>query len=226
MRQAAVLVLALAAPVAAQAQTAYLEQSGITGFGTARQIARLPTMDSSGKIKYWDVVIDLSVAAGGKPSVASTTATMSAPLVTDHFVPGRYSVQYGTAATQYGTLTEGVGSGGSTVWSLTMDTSPDGDFPAQATWQTGAPSPDVATRLANAKVGIDPNASYGLTVVGNHLNVGYGFNADNGLLAAEQISGNLTLKSYTDGNGYDKMLPTGDITLTLCAVGTCPATQQ
>ena len=216
------LLLACAAPAAALAQTAYLEQSGIVGQGKLLTISRLPTAQANGKIGYYNGTINILVSPAGVPSVGSSSFVKSPPLVTDHFVPGRYYVKYDNSATQFGSLTEGVGNGGSTLWSLVMDASPDGYFPDQATWQTGAPAPDVAARLTAAKVPLDPNYSYGTTEVGNYLGCGNnGFQNNNGLLAAEQINNTLELVSYTGCEGGDYPQQTGSIVLGLCTDKAC-----
>ncbi len=218
------LLLACAAPSVSMAQTAYLEQSGIVGQGKLLTISRLPTANASGKISYYDGTINIVVSPAGVPSVGTSSFMMSKKLVTDHFVPGRYYVKYGNAATQFSTLTDGVGQGGSTIWSLVMDTSPDGNFPQQAVWQTGAPAPDVAARLNAAKVPPNGNYSYGTFPVGNHLDGccnGNDFSSDDGLLAAEQVGQSLILTSYTDGDGHDQPDLTGSITLGLCTDKAC-----
>ncbi len=215
------LLLACAVPSAAFAQTAYLEQSGIVGQGTLLTISRLPTAQANGKIAYYDATITLGVSAGGVPSVTSSSFKMSPKLQTDHFVPGRYYAKYENNATQFGTLTEGVGQGGSTIWTLVMDAAPDGYFPDQAVWQTGSPAPDVAARLAAAKVILDGSYSYGTFPVGDHLNYYNGFNVDNGLLAAEQVHQTLTLYSYTNYAGQDQAEATATFVLGLCSDKTC-----
>ena len=186
------LLLACAAPGVSMAQTAYLEQSGIVGASKTITISRVPTTQASGKVGYYDGAITLSVSPAGVPSVSSSTFTPSIPVMTDHFVPGRYYVKYGSQPTQFGSLTEGVGHGGSTVWSLVMDQAANGQFPDQATWQTGTPQPDVAARLDAAKVIIDPNDSYGIVDTGPTC-----FFGNNSLLSAKQQQSNLMLASYT-----------------------------
>ena len=87
-------------------------------------------------------------------------------------------------------------------------------------------SRDVATRLNNAKVQLDPNESYGLTVVGD--NIAYNpFKYDNGLLGAKQVGNNLLLTSFAYYNGGgDEALGQASITLGLCADAACSNAPQ
>jgi hypothetical protein len=219
-----VMAILASAFVAAAAQagtpTTYLEEAGIVGQDTALKIFRMPVANSAGKITYYDVEMDFAVSATGVPALAGAPFIQpSLALKTNHFVPGRYFVKYSGQATEFGDLSSGVGTGGATVWSLAMEQNPDGDFPDQATWQTGAPSPDVEARLKAAKVNTNPNYSYGLTAVGGAV-AGGAFNND-GLLAAEQVNGALTLFSYTDSTGKDQPTVQGSIVFTLCANAAC-----
>ena len=215
-------LLACVAPAAASAQTAYLEQSGIAGVGKSISITRLPVPNSSGLVSYYDGLLILSVSSAGVPKLPAQSFKPSPPLQTSTFVPGRYYVKYDANATQFGSLSQGVGSGGSTVWSLVMEQNPDGDFPEQATWQTVSPAPDIAARLAAAKVPSNsPEYSYGITAVGGS---GYGpqaFVHNNGLMAAEQVNNTLTLVSYTNYYNQDVSTQAGSITLNLCADSAC-----
>lgn len=202
------------APQIASAQSAYLDQSGIVGAGNALSISRLPVANAKGQITYYDVSMSFKVSASGVPALAATPKfTPSPTLVTNHFLGGRYFVMWGGNATQYGTLSYGVGSGGATVWTLVMDKQPNGAFPGQAVWQTGAPAPDVAARLNKAKIPKNPNYSYGVVSVAG----GNAFSGSNGLLAAEQIGSNLTLFAYSDYYTTSQ----GSIVLTLCADTVC-----
>ncbi len=213
------LLLACAAPGAAYAQTAYLQHSGIVGEGKTIFIDRLPVVSPAGTISYYNGAISLTFNASGTPVIGGHPFTLSPPVATDGFIAGRYYVKYGSAATQFGTLSYGTGAGGSTIWTLIMDVPADGAFPDQAVWQTGHPEPTVSTRLTAAKVQLDPNASYGLVTVGDHY--GDAFGSDNGLLAAEQVGNNLVLTSFTDTNGTDHSLGQASITLGLCADAAC-----
>jgi hypothetical protein len=222
------IAIALAAIAAkpAMAQTAYLEQAGIVGQDTALKIFRLPVTNSAGKVTYYDMEIDLAVSANGVPALAASPIIQPSPsLATSHFVPGRYFVKWPGKSTQFGSLSSGVGAGGATVWSLAMDQAPDGNFPDQATWQTGTPSPDIQARLTHAKAATNPNYSYGLTAVGGNGG-GYSPFVNDGLLAAEQLNGTLTFFSYTDSNGNDQTNVQGSIVFTLCANAACSNAPQ
>jgi len=103
-----------------------------------------------------------------------------------------------------------------------MDKSSQGAYPQQATWQTGTPASDVASRLATAKITKNPNYSYGTSPVGGSSQPFF----SNGLLAAEQINNTLTLISYTSalngvGGPEDQKLPFGSVILSLCNNAAC-----
>ncbi len=221
------ILLACAVPAVAWAQTAYLQDSGIVGEGKTLSISRLPVADANGNFTYNDVVIGFSVSATGVLTQAGKAKITPSPNPqTDGFIPGRYYVKSGNNATQFGSLTSGVGSGGSTIWTLVMDVAPTADFPNQASWQTGTPAPDVAARLSAAKVPLDPNDSYGITAVGNHLGCYNGFTDNNGLMAAEQVNNTLTLMSYTDCGSNDRSYETASIILGRCTDNACSNAPQ
>lgn len=87
--------LAIAAP------GAQLDKSASYVFGNEVRAFRVPTTDSTGKIKYFDIVIKLSVGSTGTiASTATVTATASpAPPVTQVIVPGTYKASDNTVCT-------------------------------------------------------------------------------------------------------------------------------
>lgn len=87
--------LAVAAP------TTMLEKSANYVFGNEVRAFRVPTTDSAGKIKYYDVVIKLTVGQTGViASTATVAATLSpAPATTQVIVPGTYKASDGTTCT-------------------------------------------------------------------------------------------------------------------------------
>jgi len=96
--------LAIAAP------GAQLEKSATYVFGKEVRSFRVPTTDSTGKIKYFDIVIKLSVGSTGTiASTATVTATASpAPPATQVIVPGTYKASDNTVCTVTNfTLTSG-----------------------------------------------------------------------------------------------------------------------
>jgi hypothetical protein len=210
----AISFFALGETAQAASPTAYLEDAAILATGKTISISRLPTTGSNGKVEYFDVDITLSVDANGKPSLKGAPVVKASPDITPtNFIAGRYYIRVGN--TNYlGSLTSAVGAGGSTIWNLTMDQGSVGSYPQQATWQTGTPSPDVASRISTAKIKKNPNYSYGTSPA-----AGYYTFVTNGLLAAEQVNNTLTLVSYSHSG--DQQLPYGSVILGLCANASC-----
>ena len=95
---------------AAAAPQAMLEKSANYAFGNEVRAFRVPTTDSAGKIKYYDVVIKLTVGQTGViGSTANVTATSSLnPPTSVNIVPGTYKASDGTVCTATNfTLTSG-----------------------------------------------------------------------------------------------------------------------
>ncbi len=71
---------------------AYLERSQIIGTGNQIKVYRLPATDSKGKVRYWDVTLDLSLnSTTGKPIKASVISTSSPNVYSNEFIPGTYT---------------------------------------------------------------------------------------------------------------------------------------
>ena len=224
-RVAAPAFILAAATAAAHAGTPNIafDYATIVGQGPVIQVDRLPVTTSAGKIVYKDVTIGFTTDGNGGVQLNGAPVVLPSPkLITNHFQPGEYFAQVGNAVA-YAYLTSGVDiEGGSTSWTFTIENEPS-PFPAppQAEWQTGAPAPDLAQRIANAKIVVDPDLSYGTN---GEQSPGEGQNqpfAQNGLVAAKQISTSLIIWSYTGIYDYDSSTPVGDIAFTKCADRNC-----
>lgn len=95
------LVSALSPTLALAAPTTMLEKSATYAFGDEVHAFRVPTTDSTGKIKYNDVVIKLTVGPTGViATTAKVTATASPnPPTSVNLVPGTYKASDGTTCT-------------------------------------------------------------------------------------------------------------------------------
>lgn len=219
---AALLVAIMAGQAVAATPTAYTEYGGVVGTGNRLRMTRVPVMDANGAIAYRDVLITLKVSTTGALSLAPLTVAPSPELLTSNFVAGRYFLSH--TPTVRGTLAYGVGSGGSTVWTLLMDAGTAAGVPLQSVWQTGTPAPDVLARLVAAKIMTSPTYSYGLTAVPSFSPFKY----PNGLMAAAQVANTLTLVSYNasqSGPGGDQPTQTGSVVLTRCVDAACSNAQ-
>lgn len=199
--------------------TSSLEYSAIVGEGTTISITRLPIRKSTGATIYKDVTVEFTVEADGTLTLDSLTQDPSPALKAAKFQPGKYFVQQG-AKVVIGTLAGGTpGSGGSTLWTLTLPSSPSQSVaPLQSSWQTGSPPPDLATRITNAGLTIDPAESYGTAAQGTWNTPFYG----NPLIAAEQVAGTLRIVSYSYCcNSTATNTPQGSVVLTRCVDSAC-----
>lgn len=95
------LGVALTPTLAAAAPTTMLEKSATYAFDKEFHSFRVPTTDSTGKIKYYDVVIKLTVGTTGVISpTATVTATLSpSPPTSQVIVPGTYKASDNTVCT-------------------------------------------------------------------------------------------------------------------------------
>ena len=229
-RAAAPALILAAATVTAHAGTPSIafDYATIVGQGPVIQVDRLPVTTSAGKILYRDVTISFTTDGNGGLQLNGAPVVVPSPnLITNHFQPGEYFAQVGNAVA-YAYLTSGVDpEDGSTSWSFTIENEPS-PFPAppQAEWQTGAPAPDLAQRIANAGIPIDPDLSYGTN--GEQApgeGCGQPF-AQNGLVAAQQIGKQLTIWSFTRICNADQSTAAGSITFTACSDKSCSNAPQ
>ncbi len=89
------IILFALTPTIAQAVTPaiMLEKSASYALSDTVRAFSVPTIDSTGKIKYFDVIIDLNVNTGGIiSSTANVLATPSPVITTKILVPGNYKV--------------------------------------------------------------------------------------------------------------------------------------
>jgi hypothetical protein len=199
----------------------------IVGSGDTIHVDRVPVVGPTGSVVYKDLLITYKgiIDSSGNPSLAygSTSIVDSPELTTAQFQPGTYFSQVGSSVVM-GTLSYGPdASGGSTVWAFSLVNEPN-TFPAptQSTWQTGTPAVNLLSRLATAKISVDPNYSYGL----NAQRAPNGICAfpSNGIIAAQQIGEQLTIFSFSASNcagGGDNPTPMGSVVFTMCADSAC-----
>jgi hypothetical protein len=94
---------------AAPPQIAYLEKAQTQASGTQIRSFGVPATDLDGKIKYWDVTIDLTIDTAGKPSPTATVSSIKKVNVKSNLlVAGTYADSVGgTCKIVNGTLTGG-----------------------------------------------------------------------------------------------------------------------
>ena len=85
--------LALAAP------KAMLEKSATYALDSTIRSFRVPTQDSAGNIKYYDVTITLTIDSNGKPTAAVVSSNPSLSVVQGVIQPGTYRAANGATCT-------------------------------------------------------------------------------------------------------------------------------
>ncbi|MEQ1559742.1 MAG: hypothetical protein ABL933_12490 [Methyloglobulus sp.] len=102
------ILSAVLLPLVGQAATPsiMLEKSASYALKNSVYAFTVPTTDSTGKVKYFDVIIDLNVNAAGIISpTANVTATPFVPVATRVLVPGKYQVSGSTDTCDVSNLT-------------------------------------------------------------------------------------------------------------------------
>jgi hypothetical protein len=88
------LIIAILVPTLALAQTptAFTERSKGIATGEEIHLYGLPTIDSKGRTRYYDVTITIDVRNSGRLATTATVSSVAAPRVrTNEFVPGEYT---------------------------------------------------------------------------------------------------------------------------------------
>jgi hypothetical protein len=81
-------------------QTLFLERAQTQASGGQVRAYGVPTTDAQGTVLYWDLSIDLTVGANGKPAGNATVTSVKQPKVrTNRIVPGKYADAWGNPCT-------------------------------------------------------------------------------------------------------------------------------
>ena len=191
----------VAAPCFAVTPAAYLENAQVFATGKKFQAFRVPTVDSTGKVQYYNVTVDLNVLADGK--IDSTKATISSVLspnfAANKFIPGTYTDgQYATC-----TITTTVLQGGRTEAAMSCKNT-DGDV-LQANWITGLiPGHPFELSLKDAAIDKIPGYSnYSWGKIANAYSFWNCTSFDNEIISARQIGNTLSIGNYKSDNQQD-----------------------
>lgn len=97
----ALAALAALVPLAAQAQQkVLLERSSSYALDNKFKAYQVPVLDSSGRVKYFDVTVTLNVTAAGTLGTSASVVATPAPPVTNLVItPGSYRASDGTICT-------------------------------------------------------------------------------------------------------------------------------
>lgn len=189
----------LPALVLAATPTAFTERSTVIATGEEIHLYGLPTKDSTGKTRYFDVTITLDVnGTTGKPAAAAVVGAVRSPVIkTSEFVPGSYPGSGGEECTLVPSA-----FAGRTEFDLHCV---NGGNTLTATWYTGP----IAGHPLEAQL-----TAAGLDTLPGHEEfawgrVGFGrywFGScffDHQLFAARQIGTALTLTNYGNDTAFD-----------------------
>jgi hypothetical protein len=202
--------LAASSAALAAGPAAFLEQSQTYAIGAKYQSFRVPTTDVDGKVGYWDVTVELSVDATGKPASAATVAaTKSKKFNGNKVIPGNYlDTDGGACNVATSTVDSGRQQGALTCTYTNLDEE------ISATWFNG---PIVGhpfeTQLEAAKIDqLSDWEDFAWGLVGSTYASRTAWTCFhvNGILAASQIGPKLTLTYYGNAN-----TPVCAMTLTL-----------
>jgi hypothetical protein len=205
---------------------AYFQYSALTGSGNTVLATRVSAVTSAGKTIYWDVTLLFDVASDGTLTLdpSSPQIVPSPNLLTNHFLAGNYQGPSDDCGGGYLiTITgPGVGSGGSTDWSLASSTGACAYmYPISASWYVGTyASNPLEARLKAAGISQTEYVDYswGSGDSSTSPNNNWGTNT---LMGFSQNGGSLTITSFTH-NGVDSNLPQ-DVIVYNCISGACAA---
>jgi hypothetical protein len=193
----AFLAAAACVPLCAHAQTtprsAFLERGQVLASGNQVKTFRLPTTDENNKVTYWDVTIDLTVGANGKPAADAVVTSLKSPKFSgSDFVAGTYADTNGYLCT----FTTAILDGGrqEVAFNCGFLTGSVVNGPIE-----GHP---FELELTAAKIGDIPayrNYSWGLVGSGTGWNC---FNT-NDVISARQIANQIVITDYGRDNSVD-----------------------
>lgn len=198
MKPFSALLLALPAivlPIAAAAATpaVYLERGQTQASGNQVRSFNVPTTDSNGMIRYFDVTVDLNVLDNGRLGPSAAVAAVASPkkVVTNLFTPGKYVDAIGNECTVgVGTMPSGRQetslscSGTSGIWNATWDNGDIAGHPFEL--QLRAAGIDQIPGYNNYAWGID-----GLTT-----NAYAGCFYTNDIVGARQVGNQIVVSRY------------------------------
>ena len=179
--------------------TAFLERSETIATGKQIQVFRVPTRDATGKIKYYDLTIPLTVGTDGKiGGTASVKSVLSPTVLSNEFVAGSYTDNSDITCTVSTSILQG---GRQEVVLTCKDTYRGSNF--YASWATGPLSghPFELDLRADGIDKIPGYQNYAWGKVGNAFEWWDCFYT-NRIVSARQVGATIALSCY-DGNTVD-----------------------
>ena len=200
-----------AAPQATTTITPYslFQESTLTASTNTVNVTRVPTVDASNKVHYWDVALLFDTDSEGNLTLASgyPTFTSSATPYSGNFKPGTYIAE-GNPSLKILVSGPSVLPGGGTEWALSLAQGASGWTPPNtAVWYAESiSSSPLASRLKAAGI-TNGQLFYGVGSYGNIHNFNWGTNS---LLGFSQVGNALTIINFT--NGGDRNTPQDQVT--------------
>ncbi len=213
---AALLAMALAFAATARAQSAQFQNSTLTGTTNTINVTNLPVVTSTGNIIYDNLTIPFSVADDGTLTVGAIAIVAATRTDTDGFFAGT-CVGPSNDPNYIITISgPGVGSGGTTEWSLQAASGASGNtYPSTATWFVGPlKSNPNYPRLQADKI---TSTAYSYGTGGSSSDPGFDW-GNNSLLGFVQTGNALSILSFTYDN-TDSNTPFSEITYTCTPSG-------
>lgn len=193
----------------AQEPTARLPEGIISVTNNKIQITRVPIQDARGRVRHWDLEIDLLVRRLGRVVIPrrNVTQTLSPRVRSAKLRPGRY--RFGIRV--YTLSTTGTTDGGRAIWSFTNDSCINMVL-------IGGPidgHPTLEERLNNAEITLSA-LTYGAVGSSSGTSDCLNFTLDNNdLLGLQNTPDALILNDFTSG-GDDSDLPIRTFSLARC----------
>jgi hypothetical protein len=208
--------LAVVLAVSAQAQTttvtphADFQDATLTSTTNTIDATRVPALDSTGKLHYWNIQIVFDTAADGTLTLATgyPIITQAENPLTADFKAGTYVASNGAKIIVSG---PGVTSGGATEWSLAQSGTIC-SFPYSATWYVGA----LTSNPLYARIKTDgiTSTAYSYGLLGTSSSCGSQWWDSGALLGLSQTGNALNIVSFSNDGSDDSITPQAQITFT------------
>lgn len=200
LRTVPAIFLAAAGSAAMAQATAFAERSEVLATGQDVRLYGLSTKDANGKIRCFDVTMNLPIAANGRPADTAAVTSAACPKANPlDFIPGSYSSQDG----YYACTLQASPFAGRTE--LTLYCNHANVYFFTYTWYTGpiAGSPIEAQLTAAGLNTLPGNQEYAWGRVISTQNLGGCTFSIGTLFGAREVNGRLDFSFYGDDSTLD-----------------------
>jgi hypothetical protein len=186
----------LSLPSFALTPTAHLENAQVYAIGKTIQAFRVPTVDSNGVVKYYNLTLNLNVLNNGTiDTTAITASTQVANSPSNKFIPGIYVDGIGNTCTVVTALL----LGGRTEVAISCSYS---TYKLQANWVTGLiPGHPFEQELKTAGINTLPYYSnYSWGKIAYNYGLWWGCMTQNEIISARQLGNTLSIGGFDTAN--------------------------